>query len=371
MGQSQSLPIARGPGRRGFLAAVASLPFYNEFALAQLSYVGGAREGGVMINANENPLGPCKQALEAMDPLLRNGGRYLFGESFRFSETLAAQEGLKAENVAAFAGSSDPLHRTVLAFCGPERPFVTADPGYEAGERAAAFLRAPVHAIPLTKEHCHDVRAMAKAAAGRAGVFYICNPNNPTGTLTPRQDIEWLVENKPAGSILLIDEAYMHFAGIPSCTDLVAKEKDVIVLRTFSKLYGMAGLRAGAAVARPDLLSKIRPYGTGYLPTTGIIGARVSLGVAGLVEERREYVRRIREEQFEWLEKRQVPYIRSVSNKFMMDVGRPGREVAARLAERGVYVGRSWPSMPNHIRVSIGTTEEMKKFQTAYEAVSA
>lgn len=347
------------------------MPFYNEFALAQLSYVGGAPEGAVMINANENPLGPCQQALEAMQPVLRNGGRYLFGESLRFSEVLAAQEGLGPENVAAFAGSSDPLHRTVLAFCGPDRPFVTADPGYEAGERAAAFLNAPVHAVPLTKDHRHDVRAMMQAAAGRPGVFYICNPNNPTGTLTPRQDIEWLLENKPAGSILLIDEAYIHFAGVASCTGLAAQGKDVIVLRTFSKLYGMAGLRAGAAIARPDLLGKIRPYGAGYLPTTGIVGARVSLGVSGLVEERRKYVREIREAQFSWLEKRNIPYIPSVSNKFMMDVGRPGREVASLLAGRGVFVGRSWPSMPNHIRVSIGTAEEMKKFQAAYEALPA
>ena len=363
--------MTAGLRRRSFLGAIASLPFYNESALAQLSYVGGAPADAVMINANENPLGPCSEALVAMDEMLRKGGRYLFGESLRFSAALAAQEGLEADNVAAFAGSSDPLHRTVLAFCGPDRAFVCADPGYEAGARAAEFLKAPVHLVPLTADYRHDVQAMVTTAGSRAGVFYICNPNNPTGTLTPKQDIEWLVANKPPGSIVLIDEAYIHFAGVPPSIDLVARGTDVIVLRTFSKLYGMAGLRAGAALARPDLLGKIRPYGTGFLPTTGIVGARVSLGVKGLVEQRRKYVKEIREGLFEWMEKRSYKFVPSVSNKFMVDVGRPGGEVTGALARRKVFVGRSWPIWPNHIRVTIGTQEEMGKFKTAFGEVMA
>ena len=135
----------------------------------------------------------------------------------------------------------------MLAFTSPSKPFVTADPGYEAGERAAKFIGAKVIRVPLTKSYAHDVKAMA-AANPNAGLIYICNPNNPTGTLTPREDIEWLLENKPKGSILLLDEAYIHIAGAPMCSDLVAKDKDIIILRTFSKIYGMAGLRAGAAL---------------------------------------------------------------------------------------------------------------------------
>src|SRR5262249_25535902 len=151
--------------------------------------------------------------------VVKNGGRYLYEETFSFQETLAEQEGLKPKYVQPFAGSSAPLHQAVLAFTSPTKPFVTADPGYEAGERAAKFIGAEVIRIPLTSDYKHDVKKMA-AASANAGVIYICNPNNPTGTLTPRSEIEWLVENKPKGSIVLLDEAYTHIAGAPMCSDL-------------------------------------------------------------------------------------------------------------------------------------------------------
>jgi len=366
----------RGYSRRAFgrisalLGAGAALPFYNEAALAQMSFSGNVPADAVMINANENPLGPCTEALEAMSGILRRGGRYLFGESIQMGELLAEQEGLKAEYVQPYAGSSDPLHRSVLAFASPSRSYVTADPGYEAGERAARSVGAKVVGVPLTATHAHDVREMVKRAPD-AGLFFICNPNNPTGTLTPRQDIEWLVANKPAGSVVLIDEAYIHFTDVARCTDMVAAGKDVIVLRTFSKIYGMAGLRAGAAIARPDLLEKLRFFGTFFLPTTAMVGARTSLAVKTLVPERRKYIQDVREETLSYLTGRGYQAVPSVSNKFMLDVKRPGREVIRALAAEKVIVGRVWPSWPNHVRVTVGTKDEMARFKAAFAKVTA
>src|SRR6516165_9887626 len=242
--------VQRGFSRRNFgriaamITAGATLPFYNESAMAQLSAVRGMPPDAVKINANENPLGPCPEALEAIYKVARNGGRYMYEETFGFQEVLAEQEGVKANYVQPFAGSSAPLHQAVLAFTSPTKPFVTANPGYEAGERAAQFIGAPVLRVPLTSTYAHDVKKMA-AASPDAGLIYVCNPNNPTGTLTPRADIEWLVENKPKGSVVMLDEAYIHIAGAPMCSDLVAQDKDIVILRTFSKIYGMAGLRAG------------------------------------------------------------------------------------------------------------------------------
>ena len=138
------------------------------------------------------------------------------------------------------------------------------DPGYEAGGRAAKFIGSKVIQVPLTTSYAHDVKAMA-AASPEAGLIYICNPNNPTGTLTPKSDIEWLVDNKPPGAIVMIDEAYTHISGAPFNSDLVAKNKDVVILRTFSKIYGMAGLRAGAVLARPDLIEKLAGYTAGAM----------------------------------------------------------------------------------------------------------
>ena len=369
--------VKRGFSRRNFgriaamMTAGASLPFYNESAMAQLSAIRGPMPpDAVKINANENPLGPCEEALTAILKVAKNGGRYLYEETFGFQETLAEQEGLKPNYVQPYAGSSAPLHQAVLGFTSKDNPFVTADPGYEAGERAAQFIGAKVIRVPLTATYAHDVKKMA-AASPTAGLIYVCNPNNPTGTLTPRADIEWLLENKPKGSVLLVDEAYTHIAGAPFCSDLVAKDKDIIILRTFSKIYGMAGLRAGAALGRPDLLEKIRPYSAGALPVTGMVAAAASLKSKTLVPERRKIIGDVRADVLGFLDKHNFKYVPSVSNKFMVDVNRPGRQIIAAMQKEKVYIGRVWDSWPTHVRVSIGTQDEMNKFKTAFLKVMA
>ncbi len=369
--------LDRGFTRRNFgrisslLAAGAALPFYNEAALAQLSMIGPLPPDAVKINANENPLGPCKEAAEAIHSVVQKGGRYMYEETFSFAATLAEQEGLKASYVMPFGGSSDPLHRAVLAYTSPTKSFVMSDPGYEAGQRAAQFVKANVIRIPLTSDYKHDVKKMA-AADPNAGIIYVCNPNNPTGTVTPKEDIEWLAANKPAGSILLLDEAYIHLSqSAEKGSYLIAQDKDVIILRTFSKLYGMAGLRAGAAMGRPDLIEKLRAFGAGALPLTGMVGAHASLKSKSLVPERRKIIGDVREDVFTFLDKNKFSFVPSESNKFMVDVKRPGQEVIKAMAEHKVYIGRVWAAWPTHVRVSIGTKDDMDKFKTAFLKVMA
>src|SRR5439155_24442036 len=186
---------------------------------------------------------------------------------------------------------------------------------------------------------------------------YLCNPNNPTGTVTPRADIEWLVENKPKGAIILLDEAYIHISGDQMGSDFVAKDKDVIILRTFSKIYGMAGIRAGAAMARPDLLQKLVGYSAGALPITGMVAATASLKVKTLVPERRQMIAAVRNDVFAFMDKHKFTYVTTVSNKFMIDVKRPGGQIKEAMMKEKVYIGRTWPRWPNHVRVTIGTQE--------------
>src|SRR5581483_9008675 len=155
-------------------------------------------------------------------------------------------------------------------------------------------------------------------------------------------------------------------AGAPMCSDLVAKDKDIVILRTFSKIYGMAGLRAGAALGRPDLLQKIVPYGAGALPVTGMAAATASLKSRTLVPERRKIIGDVRADVFEFLDKHKFKYVPSVSNKFMVDVGRPGGEIIAAMQKEKIYIGRVWPSWPTYVRVSIGTQEEMNRFKPAF-----
>ncbi len=209
------------------------------------------------------------------------------------------------------------------------------------------------------------------AADPNAGVIYICNPNNPTGTLTSREDIEWAVANKPKGSVMLLDEAYLHFSDAQRCSDLVAADKDIIILRTFSKLYGMAGLRAGAAFGRPDLLEKIQGYGAGALPVTAMVGATASLKTATLVAERKKNMRAIREDVFNFLQQKNIAFVPSDSNCFMLDTKRPAKEYMMAMQKEKVYVGRVWPAWPTYSRITIGTADEMAKFKAATMKVLA
>jgi histidinol-phosphate/aromatic aminotransferase/cobyric acid decarboxylase-like protein len=204
-----------------------------------------------------------------------------------------------------------------------------------------------------------------------AGLIYICNPNNPTGTVTRKDDVAEIVAKKPKGCIALIDEAYIHFAKTATpATEMVAAGKDVIVLRTFSKLYGMAGLRAGAALGRPDLLEKLRSYGgLAFCPSTGMAGAVASLKEQSLVAERRKAMADIRDDLCAWMEKKGYGFVPSEANMVMIDCKKPGREIVAAMLKQKVAIGRSWPSMPNHVRVTIGTSDEMTKFKTAFERV--
>jgi len=325
--------------------------------------------GGVYIDANENPMGPSPNACIACEDIVKSGGRYQMDLQMDLLKYFAAQEGLKPEYAFPYAGSSEPLHYAVLGFTGPTKSFVTADPGYEAGMMAAAISGAKVVKVPLKADHSHDVKAML-AQGQDAGVFYICNPNNPTGTTTPRADIEYLLANKPAGSILLIDEAYIHLSDAQPCVDMVAADKDVIVLRTFSKIYGMAGLRCGFAIARPDLLKKVMNFGGwNSMPVTSVTAAKASLMDKTLVPQRKKIIADIRTETFEWMTAQKYEFIPSVSNCFMVNTNRPGKSVIEAMAAKNVYIGRVWPVMPTWVRVTVGTKPEMQTFQAAFKEV--
>jgi len=327
-------------------------------------------EGAVIINANENPLGPCQAARDAIARLTPTGGRYdLYGETDQLIKTFASQHQLGEDYISVYAGSSEPLHYTVLAFTSPTRSLVIADPSYEAPMAAATAAGAKIHKVPLTGNHAHDVKAMINADPN-AGVFYICNPNNPTGTLTTKQDIVWALENKPKGSVLLVDEAYIHFSDAPDVLDLVAADKDVVVLRTFSKIYGMAGLRCGFALARPDLLAKLSRYGLNPMPVTGSGAANASLLDANLVPARKKVMTDLRNENIAWLKQKGYKVIgESQSNFFMIDTGRSGRAVMKAMQDQKIYIGRTWPIWPNAVRITVGTQEEMARFRTAFKQV--
>ena len=227
--KTQESLIERGYSRRHVgriaLGLAGAVPFFNEFAQAQQAERQMARANRrngatatpaydpeiVRITSNENPMGPCKEGIEAMARVGPLGWRYNpQGENLEFESLLQSTENVKPGYVDGYPGSSVPLANCAPAFTSPTRSWVMGSPGY--GNGAGRFVGNKVIQVPLRKDYAHDVEAMIKADPN-AGAFYICNPNNPTGTLTPRRDLEYILANKPKDAVLIIDEAYVHFAG--------------------------------------------------------------------------------------------------------------------------------------------------------------
>ena len=373
-------PVACSTGlsRRNFLrvagatSAFASISGLTEahLALAQRPKF-SKPESGIHIDANENPLGPSESARTALAAMIPKGGRYEFPIQVDLIETFAKQEGLAPETVMAYAGSGEPLQYTVLAFTSADKPLVTADVTFEAPWWAADANGAKSLKVPLADPKgaaTHDPKALL-AAASNPGVIYVCNPNNPTGTITSRKDIEAIVSGAPKDTVVLIDEAYIHLSDATSCLDMVKDGKNVIILRTFSKLYGMAGLRLGFAIARPDLIKKLNYFGQNSLPVTTIAAAKASLIDASLVPTRKKIIGDIRVDNLAWLKSNGFEFTPSQSNCYMVDVKRPAKEVIAAMAKKDIYIGRGWEAWPTHCRITVGTKAEMEAFQTAFKEV--
>ena len=367
----------RGYSRRQLAKAAALLGA----ATATLRVTGAAAqqaakpvEGAVRIGANECWTGPFPVAAEAAYKLVNEGNRYEpDNEHQKLFAAVSAVEGIPAEYVTAWPGSSDPLSRVAVAYASPTRGIVTADPTYEAIWRTGDWLGAKVTKVPLTSDYRHDVKAML-AADPNAGVYYICSPNNPTGTVTPLADIEWLANNKPKDSILVVDEAYIHWFDGPNAAKLAASRDDVLVLRTFSKLFGMAGMRLGLTFANPALMKKMMRYDggqvTAMLPMTAVAAGTVSVAQADLIKARRAEMIAARDKAVNHLKSKGIKVIPgSQANMFMVDWGKPANEMQAAILAEKVQIGRNWQIWPNVSRVSVGSMEEMDAFNAAVDKV--
>lgn len=328
------------------------------------------------IGANECWTGPLLPGQIAARKMVENSNRYApHDERGDFIKAVMSVEGVPYDHVAPWPGSSDPLSRSVVTFCSPTRGLVTADPTFELAGRTAAWLKVPVKAVPLTPDYRHDVKAML-AADPNAGLYYICTPNNPTGTITPLADIEWLLDNKPADAMVLIDEAYTHFAGVPTASYLAAKRSDVVVMRTFSKIFGMAGMRMGYIMTKPDNIAKMMRYDggmqSGALPLPSLACATASLTAAPLIAARRAEMQAARGMTFDHLKKRGLTVAPTEANMFMIDwKTKQAKDMQAAFRTQSVEIGRSWPIWPTVSRVTVGSMAEMKDFCIALDKVWA
>lgn len=361
--------------RRAFAGMIAA--GLTEAAFAQRAAVPGvAPPDTVWINGNEFPEGPPQASVEAMARIIGGSNRYHYQEFPAFYAALAASQGLSANQILVGAGSSEILHAAVEAFTSPTVPLITPQPTYEAVPELAKYKGVPVRETPLTSKMAPDVKRLAaEAEKAGGGLIYICNPNNPTSAITPSDDLAWLAANLPQNTYVLVDEAYLHYATSPeasSAFQYVKEGKNVIVARTFSKIYGMAGLRVGYAAAPPELIQRMTHYRNNVISIVSVraVLAALELGPK-LLDERKAKIVHTRDELCAWLSQRKVGFIPPQANFIMIETGRDAKQMQAAMLAKGVAIGRPFPALNHMIRVSIGTDAEMEKFRRVFTEVMA
>ncbi|MEA2571102.1 MAG: histidinol-phosphate aminotransferase [Acidobacteriota bacterium] len=346
-------------------AAAAALPMPSLLAAVP-------RDPVVRLSANENPYGPSPAALAAIRDALPLAWRYPDEAAEQLAETIAQLHGVPANHILLGDGSSEILKLAALAFTGRDRKLAVAVPAFEAIGLYARASGVDVISVPLDRHFAHDLSALA---ATNASLIYICNPNNPTGSITPSTAIRSFLEKLPPASIALVDEAYHHYADssdYESVAPLVKSRPNLIVARTFSKIYGMAGLRCGYAIAQPELIRSMEAQAQwDSLNILALAAARASLGDKQHVADGKRRNRETRDALVASMKHMGHDVIPSQTNFVMIDTGRDVKPLIGALRGRGVQVGRLFPALPHHLRVTIGKPQQMAQFVDAFRAVTA
>jgi histidinol-phosphate aminotransferase len=368
--------------RRGFLGALgagaAALGTRPVFALDRTFASQSpalAPDDVVHINYNESPYGPAPAALEAIrTPATALYSRYFPDDSYEeLSKAIAAHHGVSREHVQVAAGSTEILKMCDDVFLGATPRLVVAEPAYEAVVQYATNSNAAAAKIPLTADFRHDLSRMAAAVTAETGLVYICNPNNPTGTIVWMDELRAFLDRIPRSVTVLVDEAYSDFVDDPryeSAMRYVRDGRNVIVAKTFSKAHGMAGMRVGYAVAPPAVIKKIKPVSVDYA-ITGIAARAALASLADTRHTARVVMLNAAERRRFVDEMKKAGYACATpqGNFVMADIRRPVGAVIAAFAKRGVLVGREFKAMPTFLRVTMGTEAEMNRFYEVYRQV--
>jgi histidinol-phosphate aminotransferase len=327
----------------------------------------------VRLSSNENPHGPSPAALKAMTAGFALAWRYPDENQDQLVEALAKLNGVAKENILTGAGSGEILKVAVAAFTGPDKKLVVGDPTFEAAAGHAKASHAEVVKVKLNPTYGHDLTKMGEVSG--VGLHYVCNPNNPTASITPKGELSAFLAKAPRETIVLVDEAYHHFvesADYESMIPLVKDYPNLIVARTFSKVYGMAGLRCGYCVAQPDKIELMRAQQSwDSVSIMAIVAARASLDDAAQVENGRKNNTEVRKFVCSELDKLKFTYIPSHANFMMIDMRREVKPLIAAFKARKVEVGRLFPPLPNFMRVTIGTKPQMERFLAVFKELTA
>jgi histidinol-phosphate aminotransferase len=368
--------------RRDFLrslglgAAVGAAAHWPLADVAAAAEPGRARksDGFIRLDSNENVYGPSAKVASAIRASTGLVNRYPFMKYDEITERIAAFHQVKPEQVLFACGSTEILRVAACAFLGPGRQLIQAAPTFEAMEDYAKSVGSEVVAVRLDQALAHDLPGMLAHAGASTGLIYICNPNNPTASITPRPDMETFIRRLPATARVVIDEAYHDYATksalYTSFVDQPLDDERVIVTRTFSKVYGLAGLRLGYAVAAPKTIAEMRKFVTEN--SLNAIMAEVVGMALGDTAGVKEFIRRNRDDRQEFVNSagvRMLMPIDSHTNFVMMNIQHPAEPVIEHFKMHNILIGRHFPPMDNYIRVSLGTAEDMKAFWQTWDLI--
>ena len=320
----------------------------------------------ILLNSNENPHGASPAAMRAIRDALGDVFRYPDDAENDLLAAIAKLHGVTPSEILFGNGSSDILRLAAFAFPGK---LVTADPTFESLWR---HTRGEIVKVPIDASFAHDLEKMLEASRD-AALVYICNPNNPTATITPKRAVRAFLDALPPSVPVLVDEAYHHYVESPdyeSVAPLIATKPNLIVLRTFSKIYAMAGMRCGYAIAQKPLIEKLAAQQAfNVMNLLACVAATASLGDSAHVAASRKRNHDIRAWLTTQLDRHGYRVLPSEANFVMIDTRTDVKPLIAAFRQQNVRVGRLFPALPHHLRVTIGTAEEMRRFVDAFRVV--
>jgi histidinol-phosphate aminotransferase len=330
-------------------------------------------KGPILLNSNENPYGPSARARETMTATQAIASRYPDSAEDDLRAALGRHHGVAPEQIVLGCGSGEVLKMADMAFLTAGRSVVVSQPTFEAVIDYARVTKAESVKVAQTSDFRHDLPKMAAACDARTGLVYVCNPNNPTGTIVSADEMASFLDRVPKTATVLVDEAYHHFVEDPrykSVVPSIAGHPNLVVARTFSKIYGLAGMRLGYAIASRENADALRGQQIWSNANAAVLAAGlVSIEDPGHAEKQRTLINGTKRWLCAELSKDARRYIPSEANFVMIDVGGDVTPLIAAFKQRGIMVGRRFPTMENWLRISIGTQEEVAAFVEGLRAI--
>jgi histidinol-phosphate aminotransferase len=362
-------------GRRHILGLGLGLTagaFAPSASVAQVPAAAPGIANPIRLSANENPYGPGPKARAAIARGVEQASRYPTGEFQKLQKQLAKFEEMPEEAIVVGSGSGEILTMAGLMYGVNGGRIVSADPTFSQLNAYARGMGAQIDFVPLDTAMLHDLGAMDKAVGAGANLVYVCNPNNPTGTLLKADDLRAFCRGLKGRAAVFVDEAYLQLTDDPkanSMVDLAREGLDVIIARTFSKEHGLAGLRVGYGVARPELAKKLAGYRMSTPNMLGVMAAAASLDDAEFLALSKRKIAEGREVIYKLCEARKLPYVKSSGNFVYFDCKMPVEDFRQKMAAEGLLVGRLYKPYPTWMRVSVGTSEDMAAFAAAFNKI--